>query len=232
MREQRERARAERERDELRGKLKTLETEGDPFKRAAALWKEKKYTQAIKTGFNAQKFDDDLLVQLAGAEDDPEPLTPEQLREQIKQELEDQRQAQEAAQAQQLQQLRQAAVQEVGAVLVASPDKWPTVWALGITGAQLAAALDASFDPKTGRTLPPEQLFDELEKEARAKIQGLPYYPRTGEPTPAPRSFGQESRRGPVDAPDPAKPLTFRERQEQRAQRELEWRERTFRSQS
>lgn len=228
MREQRERAKAEKERDELRGKLKALETEGDPFKRAAALWKEKKYTAALKTGFGVQKFDDDFLVQVAGAEDDPEPLTPEQLTAQIRQQLEQERKAQDEAQAAQLQQLRAAAVQEVGGVLVASPEKWPTVWALGITGDALAEAIDASYDPKTGRTLAPAELFDQLEQAFRAKIQGLPWVPKAPEPTPAPRSFGAESRKGPVDAPDPAKPPTFADRQKLREERERQWRAQRF----
>jgi hypothetical protein len=224
--------RAEKERDEARGKLKALETEGDPFKRAMVLWKEGKRAQAVKTGFGVKAFDDDFLVQVAGAEEDPEPLTEEQLTERIRKQLEADRQTHATAQAEQLQQLRAGAVQEVGAVLVAAPEKWPTVWALGITGEQLAAALDASFDPKTGRTAEPDKLFDDLEAEARAKIQGLPWLPKAAEPTPAPRSFGQESRRGPVDQPDPAKALTFQERQKLREQREQEWRVQRFRTQS
>lgn len=228
VREQRERVKAEKRAAELEAKIKVLEGEGDPFKRAVTLWKEGKRAQAVKTGFGVQAFDDDLLIQLAS--DEPEaaqPLTPEQMREQIRQELEEQRKAEEAQRTQQLQSLRTAAVKEVGAVLTSSPDKWPTVWAIGITADDLADAIDASYDPKTGQTMAPEALFDEIEKQYRAKVQGLPWLAKPESPQ-APRSFGDGSRRGPVDTADAPKPASFEERQRAREQREREFRERHF----
>lgn len=220
MREQRERAKAEKRASELEAKLKAIETDANPFKTAAQLWKDKKYTQALKTGFGVKAFDDDLLVQLASEEPEPEHLTEEQLTERIRRQLEQERKAQEEQQAAQLTQLRAAAVQEVGSVLVASPEKWPTVWALGVTGEALGEFVDAL--PKKWGT-PAEEVFEELEKSYRAKVQGLPWVPKPATPPTAPRSFGSETRRGPVDTAED-RPMTFAERQKAREQREAEFR--------
>lgn len=226
--EQRKRAQAESRARDLEARLKTLTDESNPFKTAAGLWKEKKYAQALKTGFGVKNFDDDFLVQVASAEEEPENLSPDQLRERIRQEMDKERKEAETAQEARIHELRGAAVQEVGSVLVANPEKWPTLWALGVRAEEIAAALDASYDRSTGRTAPPDKIFDDMEAARKAKIMGLPYMAQTGAPTPAPRSFSQGGGRGPVDEVDPAKPLTFAERQALRDQRDREFRARRF----
>lgn len=222
MREQRERTKAEAKARDLEARLKAIESEGDPWKRAKALWQEKKYNEALRTGFGVRNFEDDLLVQLASDESEPEHLTEEQLTERIRKQLETERKAQEEQQAARLMEMRAGAIQEVGSTLTANPEKWPTVWALGVSGEALGEFVDSL--PKRWST-PAEEIFEELEKSYRAKVQGLPWMPQSGQTPAAPRSFGSGSARGPVDTAD-IKPMTFKERQAARQQRDKEFLER------
>jgi hypothetical protein len=239
VREQRTRQAAEAKARELEEKLKLGATDLHPLQAAREKWGKGEFAAAIREAFGVRHFSDDLLVQLARSAAEPEPLSPEQERERIRQEIRDEIKRERDAADAQLAQLRDAAVEEVGGVLTKSPDKWPTVWRFGVTAEQLAAAMDASFDPRTGRTATAEQIFDQLEKEYRGNVEQLPYWQRPAEappppaepPTPAaPRSFGSESRRGPVPTTEPAKPQTAEQRWEARRKAEAEWRARVFAS--
>jgi hypothetical protein len=233
VREQRARQAAEKKAAELEQRLKTGETESAPVKTAREKWQAGKFADAIREAFGVKNFSDDFLVQLAQADGEPEQLTPEQIREQVRAEIK----AEEDARVAQVVQLREAAAAEVGETLTKSPDRWPTVWRFGVSGERIAAAMDASFDPRTGRTASPDQIFDQLEKEYRAHVEELPYWkrdPGAGEPPPAPpppaapRSFGAESRRGPVPTAEPTPPQTAEQRWEARRKAEAEWRAKTF----
>lgn len=226
VREQRLRSGAEKARDEALGKLKAAEPHAATTASFRAKWAAKDYVGAMREAFGTADFSDDLLVALASGSEEPKPLTPEQMREQIRAQLEEERTAAATAETTQMQTLRMEAVREVGSVLTASPEKWPTLWAVGVTGEQIAAALDASYDRATGRMAEPTTLFDGLEQALRAKLQGLPWVPKAPEPPAAPRSF--LSSRGPTDAAPEVKPQTQEEREAARAERDRLFREKHF----
>lgn len=226
VREQRLRSGAEKARDEALGKLRAAEPHAATTASFRAKWAAKDYVGAMREAFGTADFSDDLLVALASGSEEPKPLTPEQMREQIRAQLEEERTAASAAETAQMQTLRMEAVKEVGSVLTASPEKWPTLWAVGVTGEQIAAALDASYDRATGRMAEATALFDGLEQALRAKLQGLPWVPKAPEPPAAPRSF--LSSRGPTDAAPEVKPQTWAEREAARAERDRLFREKHF----
>jgi len=236
VREQKARQAAEKKAAELEARLQTGEGEAAPIKGAKEKWAAGKFAEAIREAFGVKNFSDDFLVQLASSDAEPEPMTQEQLTEHIRQQLKDEMKREADAQAARIAELRGAAVEEVGAVLTKSPDRWPTVWRFGVTGEQLAAAMDASFDPRTGRTATAEQIFDKFEADYRKEVEGLPYWqrqeaaPAATEPPPpaAPRSFGSESRRGPVPTTEAKPPTTAEERWAAREKAEREFRQRHF----
>lgn len=230
VREQKARRAAEAKATELEQRVKTGETETAAQRAAKEKWGKGAFADAIRDAFGVKSFSDDFLVQLAQADATPEPQTPEQIREQIRAEMK----AEEDARVAQVSQLREAAVTEVGETLTKSPERWPTVWRFGVSGERIAAAMDASYDPRTGRTASPDQIFDQIEKEYRAGVEELPYWKRDAAPEPAPeppaapRSFGTESRRGPVPTTEPVKPQTAEERWEARRKANEEWKRKQF----
>ena len=230
VREQKARAAAEKKAAELEARLKTGEPESAALATARAKWKEAKFVEAIRDAFGTGAFSDEMLVQLAAHKPEPEQLTEEQLTEKIRQQLKAEMKAEEESRAAQLAELREAAIVEVGGTLTKSPEKWPTVWRFGVSGEKVGEVMDAN------RGATPEQIFDLLEKEYRGNVEGLPYWQRTeaaaapAEPPPpaAPRSFGTESRRGPVPSTEAPKPQTAEERWEARRKADAEWRAKTF----
>lgn len=221
MREQRERVRAEKARDEALGRLKAREPDAAALLESRALWAQKKYLPAMKAAFGASSFEDDLLVALASGSEEPKPLTPEQMREQIRAQLEEERATRESEVATHLQGLRNEATKAVGQHLVDNPTLYPSLWRKGISAEAIGAAMD-----KAGWGAEPATVFAALEAEERAGISALPWFPKAAEPTAAPRSW--LSSRGPTDAAPEAKPMTAEEREKAREQRYAEFRVRNF----
>jgi hypothetical protein len=236
VREQKARVAAEGKARELEQRLKAGETEWSPVKTAREKWAAGNFPDAIREAFGNNAFSDDLLVQLASFKPEPEQLTEQQLTERIRTQLKTEMKVEQDAQAARLTELREAAVGELGEALTKNPEKWPTVWQFGISGEQIAAAMDASYSPQTGKTKSAEEIFDQLEQDYQGKARALPYWAKDAAPPPAaeppppaaPRSFGTESRRGPVPTAEPMKPQTAEERWEARRKADAEWKAKTF----
>jgi hypothetical protein len=238
VREQRRASKFESEAKEARRQLEALTKERDEYKTrvsghetAGKAWQERKYVDAIRSAFGVKGLPEDLLVELASAETaQPEQMTPEQMREHIRAELKAEQEAARAKEEEEerersakMQEMRVAAVQEVAETLTATPDKWPTVWALGVSGDQIASQLDELV--KSGKEIEPAAVFDALEKEYRERVLGLPYLPKQE----GGRTFGADAMRGPADSnPRPAAPEKAKERWEWRKQRDEEWRKQKF----
>jgi hypothetical protein len=239
VREQRARGKAEADAKAALKRAEAAEKERDDFRSwkekqesANKAWGEGKYVDALRSVFG-KGLPENLLVELASAQSEqPEPMSPEQLRESIRAELRAEQEAlrvkekqEEDERSAQLQQMRDAAVQEVAQTLTSTPEKWPTVWALGVTGDQIAEAMDAAIKEK-GK-VEPEAVFEAIEKEYRERVLGLPYLPKDG--SPAPRSFGGDAARGPVDYTNGQKPPEkAAERWEWRRQQHEAWKKSKF----
>jgi len=240
VREQRRTGLVTKERDDARKQVEAITRERDEARTALAavesakkLFAEGKYVDALRGAFGIRGLPENILVELASAESvAPEPQTPEQIREQIRAELKaeqdaarEREQEEETQRTAKLQALREAAVTEVAGTLTAEPTKWPTIWALGVTGDQIASKMDELIKP--GQPVDPGAVFDALEQEYRERVLSAGYSPKQAAPAPGgPKSFGSDLRRGPVDtAAEPKPPATSRERW---AQRDAEWRRQKF----
>jgi hypothetical protein len=232
VREQKARRAAEQRATELEQRVKAGESESAAGKTAKEKWAAGQFADAIRESFGVKSFSDDFLVQLARADIPSEPLTPEQFREQVREQLKAEMAAEREARETEIAGLREAAVAEVGETFTKTPGRWPTLEHYGVSSEQIGAQLD------TNRNATPEQIFDELEKAERARHRAYwqkhpdaeaPPPPAADPPPPtAPRSFGSESRRGPVPTTEPVKPQTAEERWEARRKANEEWKRKQF----